>query len=153
MNRYSIRSKTKLGTCHAIIVETLENVLVEVDNTILCGVRTRDEQDEAVRSGHSKLEWPHSQHNVLMPDGKSMAVDAAIYHKELPHIRWDGRIETFGEHSMFAGYVMSEGARVLRKHKLEDKFYFRWGGDWNRDKDLRNNRFDDMVHFELVERK
>lgn len=159
MNKYSMRSRARLETCHPIIQEILTNVLQEVDHTILCGSRGRDDQDEAVRAGHSKTSWPNSKHNVTLPDGvtedpdgQSMAVDAAIYHTDLPHIRWDGTTETFGEHCLFAGYVLSEAARVLKKRELHNKFYLRWGGDWNSNKSLRDNSFDDMVHFELVER-
>ena len=27
----------------------------------------------------------------------------------------------------------------------------RWGGDWDRDTEVRDNTFDDLVHFEIVE--
>ena len=27
----------------------------------------------------------------------------------------------------------------------------RWGGDWDRDTDLSDNRFNDLPHFELME--
>ena len=27
----------------------------------------------------------------------------------------------------------------------------RWGGDWDRDTEVRDNKFDDLVHFEIVE--
>ncbi len=26
----------------------------------------------------------------------------------------------------------------------------RWGGDWDMDGDLKDNSFDDLVHFEIV---
>ena len=26
----------------------------------------------------------------------------------------------------------------------------RWGGDWDRDTEVRDNSFDDLVHFEIV---
>jgi hypothetical protein len=27
----------------------------------------------------------------------------------------------------------------------------RWGGDWSMDFEVKDNRFDDLVHFEIVE--
>jgi len=27
----------------------------------------------------------------------------------------------------------------------------RWGGDWDRDTEVQDNSFDDLVHFEIVE--
>ena len=28
---------------------------------------------------------------------------------------------------------------------------FRWGGDWDRDTEVNDNAFDDLVHYEIIE--
>jgi hypothetical protein len=43
----------------------------------------------------------------------------------------------------FAGFVVGIGAML--------DIQIRWGGDWDRDTEVRDNRaFNDLAHFELV---
>ena len=63
-----------------------------------------------------------------------MAVDVAPY-----PIAWDDR----ERQTLFAGYVLAT-AKALGVE-------LRWGGDWDGDTEVRDNQFDDLVHFELVE--
>jgi hypothetical protein len=60
------------------------------------------------------------------------AVDAAPY-----PIDWKDR-ERF---SYFAGVVLG----IAQSQGLQ----LTWGGDWDRDWQLRDNTFDDLLHFEL----
>ena len=60
------------------------------------------------------------------------AVDVAPY-----PIDWNDR-ERF---TYFAGYVMGIAAKMGIK--------LRWGGDWDRDHNLKENSFDDLPHFEI----
>jgi len=64
----------------------------------------------------------------------SLAVDVAPY-----PIDWNDR-ERF---CYFAGYVKG----IAKSLGTE----LRWGGDWDRDTQVKDNNFDDLPHFELVE--
>ena len=83
------------------------------------------------------LRWPQGKHNSM----PSQAVDVAPY-----PINWHDR-ERF---HYFAGYVMGVAERLRQEGKIRS--YLRWGGDWSMDTQVKDNRFDDLVHFEIVER-
>lgn len=136
MPSYSARSRERLNTCHKDLQLIFNTVISNFDNSILCGHRGEAEQMAAYKSGRSKIKWPNGKHNKT----PSMAVDAAPY-----PIDWRDRERFY----YFAGYVMG-AAQVLHDggmitHRL------RWGGDWDRDTEVADNGFDDLVHFELVE--
>jgi len=119
--RLSRVSKARLGTCHPLLVDLVEEALATspLDFTVLCGYRGKDEQDLAVAQGNSKVKWPNSKHNSL----PSRAVDLAPY-----PVDWDdlGRFRQLATHVMMTAQRMEIGLR--------------WGG---------NFRFVDMPHFEL----
>lgn len=99
------------------------------DCTIICGRRGEYEQNEAFIEGRSQLPWPLSKHN----QEPSAAVDAAPY-----PVDWSDReLATF-----FAGFVLGMAREM--------GYTLRWGGDWNGDWKVRDNKFDDLWHFELI---
>lgn len=128
MPRFSQRSKERLATCDKRLQRVFNRVIDTVDCTILEGHRSEEKQNEAYRTGHSKVQWPDSRHNTL----PSLAVDVAPY-----PIDWRDR-ERF---TLFAGFALGvaagEGVRIV------------WGGDWNRDFRVADNSFDDLVHFQV----
>lgn len=130
MPKFSKASARKLATCDVRLVQVFERVIEHFDCTILTGYRDQQTQDEAFATGHSKKKWPESKHN----QSPSLAVDAAPY-----PIDWNDR-ERF---HYFAGYVLGVGAMLGVK--------LRYGGDWNRDTEVKDNDFDDLLHFEVVE--
>lgn len=99
-----------------------------VDCTVIQGHRGQVSQDEAYRTGKSKLRYPQSKHNSL----PSKAVDVAPF-----PIDWANR-ERF---AYFAG--------VVKGIALAKGIALRWGGDWNRDGNTKDETFSDMPHFEL----
>jgi len=101
-----------------------------MDIKILDGNRDQERQDEAFESGHSKKKFPGSKHNKK----PSPALDAAPY-----PIDWEDR-ERF---TFMAGVIIGIG------HTMG--ITIRWGGDWDRDRDMKDNNFDDLVHFEIVD--
>lgn len=91
-----------------------------------------------VRQRKSRLAWPDSKHNVENDGDLSRAVDIAPW---IPGrgIDWDN-----SEHFHYmAGIVLGVA------HKLGVKL--RWGGDWNRNQFSGDEKFLDLVHFELDE--
>ena len=99
------------------------------DCSILCGHRTKEEQN-ALPSTNTQVRYPNSKHNSL----PSKAVDATPY----PYDEDDR--ERF---SYFAGIVIGVGASM--------GVAIRWGGDWDKDNELKDNGFDDLMHFELID--
>ena len=130
MYEFSPKSTLKLRMCHPDLQELFRKVVERIDCTILQGHRTQAEQDMYFATGKSKVKWPDSKHNSF----PSRAVDVAPY-----PIDWEDR-ERF---TYFAGVVMG----IAHENNIK----VRWGGDWNMDNNLSNNRFDDLVHFELID--
>lgn len=131
MSAYSRKSRDKLATCDV----RLQKVFAEVDrlgvtHTILEGQRGEARQNELLRTGKSKVAYPHSEHNAT----PSRAVDA-----KPDGVSWADR-EGF---TYFAGIVMGVALKMGVR--------LRWGGDWDSDGLLSDNAFDDLAHFELNE--
>jgi len=137
MPAFSNRSNERLNTCHDDLQRIMREVVKEFDCSILCGHRDEATQNRMVAEGKSQLRWPEGKHNSM----PSQAVDVAPY-----PINWHDR-ERF---HYFAGYVMGVAERLRREGKIRS--YLRWGGDWSMDTQVKDNRFDDLVHFEIVER-
>jgi len=131
MPGYSERSKDRLLTCDPKLQVVFSEVIKHFDHTILEGHRDRESQNEKFRRGLSKLRYPDSEHNKE----PSKAIDAAPY-----PIDWEDR-ERF---HFFAGFVKGIAAGL--------GIEIRWGGDWDSDTEVKDNRFDDLPHFELVEK-
>lgn len=136
MNKFSQKSLERLNTCHPDLQKVFNKVIENYDCTIICGHRGKDEQDEAVRLGKSKLQWPNSKHNQLL----SLAVDVAPY-----PINFENKHKKLARFYHFAGFFMATAETMGIK--------LRWGGDWDRDLDFEDQNFDDLPHFELVEEK
>ncbi|WP_063655804.1 hypothetical protein [Aliivibrio fischeri] len=128
MNKFSQQSATRLASCHPQLQKVFTKVLEICDCSILCGHRTEEEQN-ALPSSNTQVRFPNSKHNSV----PSKAVDATPY----PYDEDDR--ERF---SYFAGIVIGVGASM--------GIAIRWGGDWDRDNELQDNSFDDLMHFELV---
>jgi len=129
MPRYSESSRQKLETCHPDIQAVFNEVIKHYDCKVLCGHRGQEEQDKAFREGRSKVQWPDGQHNKL----PSEAVDVVPYPIDWNNIR---------RFDVFAGFVLGVAAMM--------GIQLRWGGDWDRDTDLGDQKFNDLPHFELV---
>lgn len=128
MPAYSLASKRKLATCHPSLILVFDEVIKYFDHTILEGHRGQEEQDKAYREGKSKLKWPNGNHNAY----PSNAVDAIPF-----PVDWNDRERM----SLFAGFVLGTAKQL--------GVNLRWGGDWDGDMLVKDNSFDDLVHFEL----
>ena len=128
MARFGRTSKERLGTCEKDLQLLFKEVVKDFDCTIVCGHRGEEDQNEAFRRGNSKVKYPNGRHNA----SPSRAVDVAPY-----PIDWTDR----DRFHYFAGYVMGIASKM--------GINLIWGGDWDGDTDLKDNAFDDLVHFEL----
>ncbi len=130
MPRYSNKSKDRLRTCDDRLQRIFEEVIKHFDCTILCGHRGYEDQTRLYKEGKSQLSYPHSKHNQW----PAMAADVAPYpidFNDLNRFRY------------FAGFVMGVAAATGIK--------LRSGLDWDMDTELKDNKFFDAAHFELVD--
>lgn len=132
MPEFSQRSQSRLDTCHPILQKVMSVAIQVMDFSILEGQRGEAEQDQAFREGRSHVQFPDSKHNST----PSNAVDIAPY-----PIDWEDT-ERF---VMLAGVIRA----VAYALRVEDKI--RWGGDWDRDGQMSDERFRDYVHFEVID--
>jgi len=134
MPSFSARSKERLLTCHQDVQRLLNHVILRRDCTIISGRRGKEEQNELLRTGFSKLAYPYSRHN----SSPSLAVDVMPYHDCEPHIRWDDIETTYN----FIGYIQG----IADQLDIE----IRSGADWDMDGDFHDQSFMDLAHIELV---
>ena len=130
MPAFSDKSLAKLATCHPLLQRVFHEVIRDFDCTVLEGHRDKARQNQMVAEGKSQVRWPDGKHNTE----PSLAVDVCPY-----PVVWDDRERQM----LFAGCVLAT-ARAMGIN-------LRWGGDWDQDTEVRDNTFDDLVHFEIVE--
>ena len=130
MPKFGKRSKNALHSCDERLINVFDEVIKTVDCSVLEGHRGQSKQDKYYEEGKSKVKYPSGRHNKL----PSMAVDVAPY-----PIDWNDR-ERF---HLFAGFVLG----IAKSMGIN----LRWGGDWNQNWFVDDNKFDDFPHFELKE--
>jgi len=128
MNTFSKTSLSRLETCHPLLQTLFCEILKTDDCTIICGNRGEKEQNEAYSAGKSGVQFPCSRHNAY----PSLAVDVAPY-----PIDWADT----GRFYMFAGKVKMIASQMI--------IGIRYGGDWDGDSFTKDQKFNDLVHFEL----
>ena len=94
------------------------------------GHRDEERQNKLYEEGKTKVYWPNGRHNAK----PSKAADVVPY-----PIDWDDR-ERF---HLFAGFVIG----IAKSMGVT----LRWGGDWDQDWTVMDNKFDDFPHFEIKE--
>jgi len=134
MYYFGKNSAARLLECHPDLQALFNEVIKHLNCAVLVGHRGEREQNQAFYEGRSKLTYPFSKHNKK----PSRAVDVVPWHADSPHIRWDDK-ERFYH---FGGFVTGTATEM--------GIIIRWGGDWDRDGELRDQNFFDLAHFELV---
>jgi len=116
----------------------LQRLISEVEKihpcTILVGKRGEKAQNAAFASGASKLVFPQSSHNKDPSDG----VDLCPLPIPTNVKEWND-VKRF---YFFGGIVVAVANRLGIK--------IRWGGDWDSDRDLNDQTFMDLVHYERI---
>ena len=130
MPYFGRRSKKQLSTCDKKLQDVFNEVIKHVDCSVLEGHRGEVRQNELYEEGKTKVYFPNGRHNA----NPSRAVDVVPY-----PIDWDDR-ERF---HLFAGFVLGIAKSI--------GMTLRWGGDWDRDWTVMDNKFDDFPHFELID--
>ena len=130
MPRFGKKSKEKLASCDKRLQDVFNEVIKTIDCSVLEGHRGEERQNKLQEEGKSKVRYPKGRHNA----SPSNAADVVPY-----PIDWNDR-ERF---HLFAGFVLGVANRM--------GYTLRWGGDWNQNFEVDDNKFDDFPHFELVD--
>ena len=128
MPRFGRKSRERLKSCDPRIQDLFNEVIKYVDCSVLEGHRSEERQNRLYDEGKTKVRYPKGRHN----SSPSRAVDVTPY-----PVDWDDR----ERQTLFAGFVLG----IARGMDLN----IRWGGDWDQDFQVVDNRFDDFPHFEL----
>lgn len=128
--KFGRRSVNHYETLDPRLQYIMDEAIQYIDFSILCGHRDEAEQNTAFERGNTKLRYPRSKHNSY----PSKAVDIAPY-----PIDWNDT-KRFG---LLAGYIL----RIAHEKGIN----IRWGGDWDSDGETKDNRFNDLPHFELID--
>ena len=129
MPKFGSKSKERLATCDEKLQKVFNEVIKYVDCSILEGHRDERAQDKYYKEGKTKVRYQMGRHNSK----PSRAVDVVPY-----PVDWEDR-ERF---HLFSGFVLGLASGM--------GISLRWGGDWNRNFEVDDNKFDDFPHFELV---
>lgn len=129
MPRFSRESEEQLDTLHYDLRRVLREAIKYVDFKVLKGFRGKEEQNEAFRTGASKLPWPRGKHNNFPSD----AVDIAPW-----PIDWDNINRFYFVCGFIIGLAQAMGVTL------------RYGGDWDRDFEITDQTFNDLGHLELM---
>lgn len=123
-------SETRLSTCCSDLQRVVRTLLKVFDVKVIWGFRSQEEQDKAFDDGVSTKKFPDSMHNMSPSEG----VDIVPY----PQL-YDAPREKFVQ---MAGLMIGIGISM--------DIVIRWGGDWDMDTDLHDQKFMDLAHFETV---
>ena len=128
MPKFGRKSKERLNTCDSNLQKVFNEVSKHVDCSVLEGHRSKDRQNKLYEEGKTKVKYPNGRHNRQ----PSSAVDVTPY-----PVDWEDR----ERQTLFAGFVIGVASQM--------GINLRWGGDWDQDFQVVDNRFDDFPHFEL----
>jgi len=124
MPKFGRRSRERLKGVDSRLVNILNELVKIMDVTIIEGLRTKERQEELVAQGKSQTKF--SKHI------EGRAVDLAPY-----PVDWEDRERFHYMGGMVRGIGKQMGVNV------------RWGGDWDSDGEIKDNKFDDLVHVEI----
>jgi len=134
MNTLSTTSKTVRDEVHPELQALIDELIKFVDFSVREGYRDAAAQQVAFDTGLSKARPGQSKHNSI----PSRAVHLIPFPAPDPAKALTERFE----YTYFAGAV-----KLMAKVIGID---ICWGGDWNSDWRVGDNRFNDLAHYELV---
>jgi len=135
MPKFSQSSIDQLKTCHPDLQTLAYEVIKHFDCKCTEGHRGKEAQDKAFAEGKSQKRFPNGNHNSF-PSNAMDLYPYPIDMKNTNRFYW------------FAGFVMGVAEMLYLTGKMKHKI--RYGGDWDGDKDITNQTFFDLVHFEII---
>ena len=133
MAHYGRTSKKRLVGVHPVLEDFAYRVVKIMDCTVICGLRTIEKQKWYVGQGLSRT--MKSKH-LKQLDGFAHAIDLGPY--IAGGIPWDNE-------KYFYKLI---GVQQAVAHEMD--ITIRNGSDWDRDGDMDDQKFMDLVHTELV---
>lgn len=128
MPKFSQTSEEQLSTCVDQIQSVMRDAIKVVDFKVLEGYRSPTRQNHLYRIGRSQNRGGESVHNSM----PSCGVDVA----PCP-IDWSDTDRFIYLAGIIKGIAHGLGVSI------------RWGGDWDGDGILSDNKFNDLGHFEI----
>ena len=128
MPRFGRKSRERLSTCDERLQKVFNEVIKHVDCSVLEGHRSEERQNKLYEEGKTKVRYPKGRHN----SNPSNAADVTPY-----PVDWSDR----ERQTLFAGFVLG----IAKSMDID----LRWGGDWDQDFQVQDNKFDDFPHFEI----
>lgn len=131
---FGAESEKQLATCHPRLQLVLREAIKYFDFSVIEGHRGKEAQNAAYAKHLSKLPWPLGNHNKVPSEAADIAPFPVDWKEgEKPHLRF----------AFMMGVVLVCAGRLSVK--------VRFGMDWNRNLDMRDETFIDMPHVELDE--
>ena len=151
MANFGERSKKVLETVHPDLRAIHNYVIQFFDHSVYEGLRTDEKQLEYFLEGKSKLNpriktSRKKAKHLKQEDGFSHATDSAPY-----PISFERKEKARARFYMYAGYMFMACEILYTQRRITHKL--RWGGDWDSDKDFKDQSFDDLPHMELYKPK
>jgi peptidoglycan L-alanyl-D-glutamate endopeptidase CwlK len=159
MPKFSKTSQYKLLIAEKPLILLFDDAIKIIDITILYSHRTAEEQFELFKKGRRLIQenLTNDPQNYKIYDKKKVVTYKDGYFKLSKHNTFPSEAIDFAPYPInfkdtkrihyFAGII---------KGIWESKFanYFPdidliWGGDWDNDTDLRDQNFNDLLHFQI----
>ncbi len=134
MPTFGHESLNQLDTCDQRLQDIAHDAIALVDFSVIEGFRNEQQQNRDFAKGVSKLQWPSGRHNHT----PSRAFDFAPF-----PLDWSEKVTALARFLFVAGVLWA--CAVKRGTKI------RFGWDWNRNLDPRDESFLDWGHVELDE--
>lgn len=133
MPTFSTRSRRSLASAHPLLQKVMWEAIKDFDFVVTESRRNRQDQEKAFAGGFSKAHFGGSAHNYT----PALALDIYPY-----PIIWDRR-------DYLDGSAFRAQAAVILAASKRLGIALRWGGDWDMDGNSRDQKFNDLPHFEL----
>lgn len=121
-------SKEKLATCHPDLQRIANEAIKIMDFSVIWGHRGEEDQNKCYAKRTSTVKWPYSKHNPF----PSLAMDVCPYPED-----WDDRDRFILLAGIIIGVAYDLGVPII------------WGGDWNSNFYISDEKLQDLGHFQL----
>ena len=159
MPNFGNASKARLNTLCPELVEVAYDAIQVIDFSVIETVRGKPLQDKYFNSGTSTVQWPNSKHNVYDLRPLPEAMDLWPYVKPFGALSGHptqvekiaaetGRSKSEVREFIYKAFARMAGVIEACAHQRGYKV--RWGGDWDGDYNLIDQKFHDLPHIELV---
>lgn len=159
MPSFGNASRARLNTLCPELVEVAHDAIEIIDFSVIETIRGKPLQDKYFNSGTSSVQWPDSKHNVfedrLLPEAMDVWPYVPPFGALSGHptqiteiANSTGRSEREVKEFIYKAFArmagVIEACAAIRGHRV------RWGGDWDGDYNLIDQKFHDLPHVELV---